>query len=273
MSQKQSSSRTVSASDLPAGSLNRAVTLLEALAQGPHEGCELSDLVARTSLPRPTVYRVIEMLMTVGWVTRDPETRRFNLGADLAALGYSAISRHPLERTAATILSALAETLNQVVYLSIRSGLDFVCIGRYESASQIQVGRGWAGMRGPFGLTPACMGMFSALSAEEVRDIVKICMPRYRRMEGFDEGGFRESVARSMDAGYGIYGNIVLDRTTSGLGVAICDPSGYPIAGIGTTYITAWSDEAQQKTCIEELQKAAREIERALLISPRSSVP
>lgn len=264
MSQAPSSSRTVTTSDLPAGSLNRAVTLLEAIAQGPHEGTELSDLVARTSLPRPTVYRVIEMLTTVGWVSRDPETRRFNLGADLAALGYSAISRHPLERTAATLLSELAETLNQVVYLSVRSGLDFVCIGRYESPSQIQVGRGWAGLRGPFGMTPACLGMFAALSPDEVRDIVKISMPRYRRIEGFDESGFRQSLAATMEAGHGIYGNIVLDRTTSGLGVAICDPSGYPVAGIGTTYITGWLDEAQKEVCIGKLQMAARQIERRM---------
>lgn len=271
MSHGHSPSRSLHASDLRAGSLNRAVTLLEAIAQGPQDGCELSDLVARTSLPRPTVYRVLEMLMTVGWVSRDPATRRFNLGADLAALGFSAISRHPLERTAATTLSALAEELNQVVYLSIRSGLDFVCIGRYEGPSQIQVGRGWAGMRGPFGMTPACMGMFARMNADEVRDIVKLSMPRYRRIEGFDEKGFRQSLSDSMAAGYGIYGNIVLDRTTSGMGAAICDPSGYPVAGIGTTFITGWLDDAQLEQCAKALTTAATDIERRMLLPERPS--
>lgn len=265
------SARATFPSDLPAGSLNRAVTLLEAIAQGPQEGCDMTDLVARTSLPRPTVYRVLEMLMTIGWVSRDKETRRFNLGADLAALGFSAISRHPLERTAATTLSALAETINQVVYLSVRSGLDFVCIGRYESASQIQVGRGWAGMRGPFGMTPACMGMFARMDVDEVRDIVKLSTPRYRRIEGFDEKGFRASLAQSMEAGHGIYGNIVLDRTTSGLGMAICDAFGYPVAGIGTTFITGWLDGAQTKRCVRELEKAATDIESRSFLSRSAS--
>jgi len=252
--------------DTPAGSLNRAVTLLETIAQGPPEGCDMTDLVARTSLPRPTVYRVLEMLMMLGWVSRDAKTRRFNLGADLAALGYSAISRHPLERSAAGTLSALAEKINQVVYMSVRSGLDFVCVGRYESASQIQVGRGWAGMRGPFGMTPACLGMFAAMPPDQVRDLITLSMPRYRRIEGFDEKGFRQSLAQSMDAGYGIYGNIVLDRTTSGLGVAIRDPSGYPIAGIGTTFITGWLDEAETERCVAAMTKAAEDIERRLFL-------
>ena len=78
----------------------------------------------------------------MGWVERDAQTARYNLGSDLAALGYSAICRHPIERVADTALSALAERLEQAVYLTVRSGLDMVCIGRYESQSPIQIGRG-----------------------------------------------------------------------------------------------------------------------------------
>ena len=37
-----------------------------------------------------------------------------------------------MERAAATELSALAEDLGQVVFLNLRSGLDSVCIGRYD---------------------------------------------------------------------------------------------------------------------------------------------
>src|SRR5690242_10452653 len=109
---------------LPPGSLNRAVILLEAIAQGSRKGSLLTELVARTALPRPTIHRVLDMLIDLGWVMRDEETSRFNLGLGLAALGFSAISRNPIERVAATHLSALAEKLDQVVYLNIRSGLD-----------------------------------------------------------------------------------------------------------------------------------------------------
>lgn len=195
--------------------------------------------------------------MALGWVERDKQTLRFQLGPDLAALGYSAISRHPIVRIAATELGALAEKLNQVVYLGVRSGLDMVCIGRFESESQIQVGRGRAGMRGPFGMTPSCLGMFSCLPANEVIEIVKSNMSRYHRIEGFDERGFRKAVAEAMKTGYGTYDNIVLDRTTSGLGVPVCDPAGYPVAGIGTTYITGWLNDEQRQQCLVQMREAA----------------
>ena len=266
MNLQENTSKVASASGVSAGSLNRAVILLTAIARGSRKGSLLTELVARTALPRPTIHRVLDMLMAMGWVERDEQTSRFNFGFDLAALGYSAISRHPIERVAATELSALAERLDQVVYLSVRAGLDMVCIGRYESESQIQVGKGRVGLRGPFGMSPSCMAMFSYLPEDEVRGIVKANMSRYHRIEGFDEQGFHKALVEAMKNGYGTYDNIVLDRTTSGLGVAIRDPAGYPIAAIGTTYITGWLNEEQRQLCLAQLQKAASTITERLFL-------
>jgi DNA-binding IclR family transcriptional regulator len=269
MKAERSGRRNVSESDLPPGSLNRSVMLLTTIARGSRKGSSLTELVTRAALPRPTIHRVLDLLITIGWVERDQQTSRFQLGADLAALGYSAISRHPIERIAATELSALAERLDQVVYMNVRSGLDMVCIGRYESQSQIQVGKGRVGMRGPFGMTQACLAMFSRLTEVEVKEIIKANMSRYHRIEGFDERGFRKAVAEAMKTGYGTYDNIVLDRTTSGLGVPICDPSGYPIAGIGTSYITGWLNEKQRQHCLLQLRQTTSTISERLFSIPQ----
>lgn len=257
-------SKQNSADVSPAGSLNRAVLLLTAIARGSSKGSLLTELVARTGLPRPTIHRVLDMLTDLGWVERDTVSMRFNLGGDLAALGYTAISRHPLERIAATDLAALAERLEQVVYLTIRSSLDMVCIGRYESESHIQVGKGRVGMRGPLGMSPACLAMFSRLPREDVEAIIAANLSRYHRIEGFDETGFRRAVDEAMKKGYGTYDNIVLDRTTSALAVPICDASGYPIAAVGTTYITGWLDDAQRTECLQALQGSAAHISERL---------
>jgi len=209
--------------------------------------------------------RTLDNLLELGWVVRTPQDMRFNLGLDLAGLGYSAISRNPLERIASVELTQLAESLGQMVYLAIRSNLDMVCIGRYECRSEIQIGRGGVGLRGPFGMTQSCMGMMARLPQKEVDEIVEANLPRYYRIEGFDETGFRQTIKKAQKNGYGTFDNIILDRTTSGLGVAIMDATGYPIAGIGTTYLTGWLDETGQKRCLEELQQAAANIEAKLL--------
>jgi DNA-binding IclR family transcriptional regulator len=248
-----------------AGSLNRSLILISAIARGSRTGSLLTELVTRTGLPRPTIHRVLDMLIDIGWVVRDEESARFNLGLDLAALGYSAILRNPIERTASTVLSILAEDLKQVVYLGVRSGLDMVCIGRYESQSQIMVGRGWVGLRGPLGMSPSCIGMFAKMPYDEVQEVVRVNMPRYHRIEGFDESGFHRTLEQAMKTGYGTYDNIILDRTTSGFGVAILDSFDYPIATIGTTYITGWLSEKQKEACLEKLFTSASNISAALL--------
>lgn len=218
--------------------------------------------MSRTGLPRTTIIRVLDNLLSLGWVKRDDETLRYNLGVDLAGLGYSAISRNSLERSAATELSKLADILNQKLYLSIRSGLDIICIGRYESKSEIQIGRGDVGLRGPFGMSQSCMGMFAFMPTEEVETFVTANMSRYHRIEGFDELGFRNTLTMALKNGYGTYDNIILDRTTSGLGVAICDQTGYPIAAVGTTFITGWLDGKQREECLVQLRVEASNIER-----------
>ena len=242
------------------GSLNRSILLLNAIAQGSRKGSSLTELVARTALPRSTIHRILDALIDIGWVVRDIDTARFNLGSNLAALGYTAISRNPLEHIATNELSQLANAIDQVVYLGIRSDFDMVCIGRYESQSQIQIGKGWVGMRGPLGMTPSCLAMLACLPREEAEEIVNANLSRYHRIEGFDERGFRRSLEATMKNGYSTYDDIILDRTTSGLGVAIRDPAGYPIAGIGTTYLSGWLNEEQKAERVQLLLQAAQKI-------------
>ena len=255
-----------------AGSLNRSSILINAIARGSRKGSLLTQLVSRTGLPRPTIHRVLDMLIEIGWVVRDKFTSRFRLGLDLAGIGYTAITHNPLERVASLELGKLAEELNQTIYLGVRSGLDMVCVGRYESPAQILVGRGWVGMRGPLGMSPSCMGMFSKMPYDEVQEIIKANIARYHRIEGFDELGFRRSVEESHNKGYGLYDNILLDRTTSGLGAAILDNSEYPIASIGTTYITNWLSEDQKKNYGHKLIEASMVISSSLfaLFNPKN---
>lgn len=254
----------ITPSKLSAGSLNRASIILTVIAQGSKNGILLTELVAKTRLPRSTICRVLDNLIAIGWVVRDEKMPRFNLGLDLTALGYTAIARNPIEQIASTTLKTLARRLNQIVYLGIKIDLDMVCIGRYESDSEIHDGKGYVSMRGPLGMSPGCMGMFSCMPENYIQQIIKANLSRYHRIEGFDETGFHQSLAKSVEKGYGIYGNILLDRTTSGLGIGVCNPSGFPIACIGTTFMTNWLNDDQQQACVVQLKQAKQEIEQRL---------
>ena len=64
----------------------------------------------------------------------------------------------------------------------------------------------------------------------------------------------------------------MLDRSTSGFGTAILDREGYPVAAIGTTYITGWLDTAQQQRCLQQLAQSAARISRRLFEGEPSAV-
>jgi DNA-binding IclR family transcriptional regulator len=49
--------------------------------------------------------------------------------------------------------------------------------------------------------------------------------------------------------------------------VAVCDPAGYPVAGIGTTYITGMLDKTRQQHHLELMQQAAINISRWLFVA------
>ena len=135
-----------------------------------------------------------------------------------------------------------------------------MCIGRYESQSQITVGRGWVGIQGPLGMKLSCMGMFAKMQPTEVNEIVLANMSRYYRIEDFNELGFHKTIEQSIKIGYGTYDHILLDRTTSGFSVAVLDPSGYPIAAFATTYITDWLSEELKQGFLIKLQQATSSI-------------
>jgi DNA-binding IclR family transcriptional regulator len=101
-----------------------------------------------------------------------------------------------------------------------------------------------------------------------VTEIIQINLSRYHRMTGFDEIGFRHAVDEAMKNGYSTYEGIVIDKTTSGLGVAICDPEGYPVAGIGTTYITGWLSDKQWEYCLAQLKETAETIAEDIFYRP-----
>lgn len=246
------------------GSLNRAVPVLRAIASGPRQGMSMAAIARAVNLPRSTAHRVLASLLQHGWVVRDATSALFNLGADLAEIGTSAIDRHPLRTAAAGDLASLAGRLGEPIYLDVRCGLDMLCVGRFDASSADPTCSGWSGMRAPFGLTPGNMAMLAVMPRAQRNLIVTRNLPRYRLLPGFDEVGFMDSLRHSVARGYGAYSAIVLDRSRCGLGVALFDRERQPVASIGVTYADGHWTRDDRRAAMAHLERAARRISRRL---------
>jgi DNA-binding IclR family transcriptional regulator len=122
-------SRCVELSVSGVGVLDKAVSVLAALRDGPRN---LNELMAATDLPRATAHRLAVALEAHDLVRRDGEGR-FALGFGLAALGRAAVDSFPLGAVARPALEALRDETGESVQLYVRDGDRRVCVESLES--------------------------------------------------------------------------------------------------------------------------------------------
>lgn len=96
--------------------VSRAASILRAL-DGEHRGLSLSELAARTGLPRSTVHRLVTALGVEGFVVGAPATGRTRLGPELARLALH--SRGELQGEMRPYLEDLCRTLDETIGLSV----------------------------------------------------------------------------------------------------------------------------------------------------------
>src|SRR5258706_5389180 len=71
-------------------SLERAIALLQAIAESAEEGASVADLAARCGLNRATAWRLLATMERQFVVERDPLTNRYLIGFAIARMATSA---------------------------------------------------------------------------------------------------------------------------------------------------------------------------------------
>jgi DNA-binding IclR family transcriptional regulator len=113
--------------------LDRAVALLDSVANSG--ASSLADLVADTTLARPTAYRLAVALEQHGLLARD-EDGRFVLGGRLRSWGSLAARGLPV--AAQPVLAELAATTGESAQLYVREGDRRVCVAVHERATGLR---------------------------------------------------------------------------------------------------------------------------------------
>lgn len=107
--------------------LARGLSLLQAL--GEHsDGATVSTLADATDLDRAVLYRLLETLTDEGFVTRDPDTRRYRLGLAMLELGVRAAQGLEVRRLAGPPLRSLMEDTGETACLAVRDRGDLVVV-------------------------------------------------------------------------------------------------------------------------------------------------
>jgi len=116
------------------GVLDRCVTLLDLLTDGPRSLRALADA---SGLPRPTAHRLLMALEAHRLIARDP-AGSFRLGPRLTELAAVAGPEFDLASVAGPVLDRLHQASGESVQLYVRSGEHRLCIAARDAGTGLR---------------------------------------------------------------------------------------------------------------------------------------
>ncbi|WP_022720329.1 IclR family transcriptional regulator [Rhodopseudomonas sp. B29] len=249
-----------------AQSIRRAVGVLRILAAGQQDGVALSEVVRVTGLSRPTVHRIIHVLIEEGIVER--QGKNYAIGRQVPELALARPSRPALLIASDPILSRASAELGDTLFLTVRTGNDTLCIDRRMGAYPIQVLSIEIGARRPLGVSSAGVAILAALPGQEARKIVS---DNERRFDVYrtDAPTILGQIAAARRHGYSLR-EAGLVHGTKSISVWIKSRNNRPAAALTLTAIKARLGARREQEVAEVLQHSATAIERQLAMLTQS---
>jgi DNA-binding IclR family transcriptional regulator len=208
----------------------RALTVLRILAAGREKGVPLAEVVQATALTRPTVHRMVQVLIEEGIVERSDKTGRYAIGRQVPELALARPSRSPLLVAADPHLTKASTQLGDTLFLTVRTGLDTLCVARRIGTYPIQVLSIEVGARRPLGVSSAGVAILAAMPPPDARKIVLANEARFKAY-GTDTPTVLSQIQAARRKGYSLR-DVGLVQGTKSLSAWIRNSDGEPTAAI-----------------------------------------
>lgn len=202
-------------------SVKRALDILRMLSfNASSSGMRFSDLQAQSGLSKGTLHRLLKSLVSEGFVEQAAGSRVYYLGLEFLSLGERAANRLDIRAVTQPSLERLAQITSDTVMLTIRSGLDAVCIDRKEGAFPVKVLTQNVGTRRPLGVGSGSLALLAALSDEEVENVLRRNAMRLAPYPSVTVDALRKAVSDARQRGYAFNPGHLL-KGMYGIGVTI----------------------------------------------------
>lgn len=151
--------------------LERALDILEALARS-EEPLGVTEIGSRIGLHKSTVHRIIQTLCYRGYVEKEKDRERYRLGIKVVELSIKFFHDSEIRKVAASFLSQLAKSFDEVVHLVLPDDGQVVYIDKRESSQVISM-HSKVGRRASMHCTAVGKSILSTLPEEEIRHILE----------------------------------------------------------------------------------------------------
>ncbi|MDQ8728472.1 IclR family transcriptional regulator [Bradyrhizobium sp. LHD-71] len=244
-----------------AQTIRRALAVLRILAAGREAGLPLAEVVQATGLTRPTVHRLVHVLIEEGIVERNEKTGRYAVGRQVPELALARSTRFPLAAAADDVLSRTSRAVGDTLFLTVRTGNDTLCVDRRIGSYPIQVLSIEVGARRPLGVSSAGVAILAAMPAHEARKIVTANEVRFAPYRT-DAATVLTQIAVARRRGYNLR-EVGLVQETKSISTWIKTADNRPIAALTVSAVRVRLGPRREHEVAEILLEAAHAIERA----------
>lgn len=242
-----------------AQTVQRAVGLLKLIATNTKQGARLTDIAHEMDLETPTVHRLLKALVAEGLLSKNDDTRRYRLGSLIYELGLAASNDFDFSPLYSPVLKALALKTSDTAFLFVKNDNDAVCIAREQGEYHIQTPVIPVGSRQPLGVSAGGLALLSALSPQEMEEVVQKTAIRLDIYGGLSIDRAKKLYQEAHDKGYAVVANHVVPGV-KGVGVPVFDKNKKPIAAVTIATTASRMTEEHVQNVLPHLRKAAAEI-------------
>lgn len=220
-----------------------------------------ATIARELDLPRSSVYHLLAVLTSRGFVRHLPEERRYGLGIAVYELGSAYQRQAPLQRVARRVMDRLVDDTRLNAHLAVLHGRDVLYVIEQRAPGGPHLVSD-VGVRLPASLTATGLAMLAALPAAQVRAL-------YPGREAFLQRAgrgptsllaLRRELQDTRARGYALEDGLVTPGLAS-VAVAVLDHNAYPVAAVAATYP---ADRAEEAGVVTAVAGAAAEVSRRI---------
>lgn len=242
----------------------RATLVLSALADAPHEGLRLSDVMRITGLSNGTTHRTLEGLVTHGLADLKADTGRYFLGMKLFSWSKSASNRFGLAERVAPVLQRLADQTSDTAYFMLRVDDEALCLDCREGNFPVKTISVRVGNRWPLGVGAGGLALLAFLPDSDVTELLRVHVTE-REKFGIKEPVLKKEIVIAQRLGYAAVDGTVIPGM-SAISVPIRGNDQKPIASITLAAITPRLATPRREELVALLFEEAQMIERSLTL-------
>jgi len=207
-------------------SLERAIALLNAVADSSPEGESAASLAAACGLNRATAWRLLATMEQHSLVERDPSTNRYSIGFAVARMA-SAAGVDGLVRRAHGVLQRVSQQTGETANLAVarRLGLTYVD----EVTPPVIISAKWLGRPVPLHATSTGKALLAWLPEGEIESLLEGPLTAHTDTTITDRARLREDLAATRQRGYGVCVG-ELEPSLYGVSAPVLDDRGRPFA-------------------------------------------